>query len=77
MIIIRKESGQYQATQTSPATDGVLRYSVEGYGDTHSEAINKCLAKWFGTDERNDEDDDSYLFEADMSNIEPGFNPDF
>jgi hypothetical protein len=27
-------------------------------------------------DEPNDEDDDSDEVEADMSNIEPGFNPD-
>lgn len=86
MIITKnQETNMFVATQTSLATDGVTRFSLEAYGETASEAINKCLLKCFGTGKRldvkcvcepNETDDDSNLLEADMSNVEPGFNPD-
>lgn len=74
-IFKNKETEKYVATQTSPKEDGVLRYSIEGYGETASEAINKCLQKLFGkvsTEQRYDDmDDDSDDFE-DSGNLPPG-----
>ena len=77
MIITRNiETSQYVATQTSPKEDGVTRYSLEAYGETASEAINKCLNKWFGvvsTEQRYDDmDDDSDDYVEDNGNLPPG-----
>lgn len=33
----------------TPESDGTLRVSYVGYGDTASEAINSCMDKMFGT----------------------------
>lgn len=41
-------TNRYEATGYTPISDGIVRVSYVGYGDTASEAINNCMKKLFG-----------------------------
>lgn len=49
MKISPTTSGKYEAIQNYP--DGILSYGLIAFGETASEAINKCMAKMFGETE--------------------------